>query len=911
MNRGLARLLVVILAMLASPAEAARESKVSQTKHNLSSSGVGTVKSASETQICVFCHTPHGADASQPAPLWNKSIQTKTYTPYTSSSFDAATIQGASAGQPLGSSKLCLSCHDGAMQLGAVRVLRGQQDQVIPVDNTAAGAMPAGAGTATGFTRQLGGAGFDDLTNDHPISVTYDSTLSLRDGELRTPDAGQRWGNVFGKRVPGDGYKPMLPLEPTGAANAGQVQCTTCHDPHIRETDLTNEKNIKFLRANRFQFLPPTDTYSASNDIICLSCHDKGMQGDGKSWAYSAHANSLVATQTYKSGAGSAAEIREFPDNLPVWKAACLNCHDTHTVSGARRLLREGTDAIAVGGIKSGGNPALEQVCYQCHRDGAGAVLNTVTTVPNIKDDFELANGYRMPITSADQAAGQEVHDIGGNFNDGFAGSGTSGSDCSTPGNKCGADFIERRSQLGVGAPGNRHAECTDCHNPHRVVKFRLFSGNGGNIAGAGDAAGTHGHTDTIMTHTNVASGVLRGTWGVEPSYAGNSFNSGASNYTVRRGDPGNDSVPNDSNPDNKSYLTREYQVCLKCHSTYGYTTPPLLNGAGDRKGLTASGTNGLTQYTDQAKEFHAPDGHQGGSADGDQNGGNEFTLNAGADGGAGTAYNNNNHRSWHPVMRVTGRTLAKRGITGNPPWYRPWSSAVGGQTMYCTDCHGTATTGTGRKYDGSNAPAGDGTVIPNGGEDGKPWGPHGSANAFLLKGVWDKDAGATGRDSGYTGNFLCFNCHDADVYTTRSDSGKRTGFYDGTRGKGNLHNYHIDKIQRLQCTWCHVAVPHGWKNKALLVNLNDVGQEAGEGAGASREVRINDNNDYYTKEPYYLEAKLKIRAFSPSGSWDYNNCGSANKTGANLIPSTNGNASSNRTDNNVNWMKAVCNSPP
>jgi hypothetical protein len=157
----------------------------------------------------------------------------------------------------------------------------------------------------------------------------------------------------------------------------------------------------------------------------------------------------------------------------------------------------------------------------------------------------------------------------------------------------------------------------------------------------------------------------------------------------------------------------------------------------------------------------------------------------------------------------------------------------------------------------------------------------------------------------------LCFKCHDVDDYTTRPDSGRRSGFYDGTRGKGNLHNYHVDKIGALQCSWCHVAAPHGWKNKALLVNLNDVGEEAGQGVASSKEVRINANADNYTQEPYYLEAKLKIRAFSASGSWDYNNCGSSNKTGANLIASTNGNSSSNRTDNNVNWMKAVCNSPP
>ena len=38
-----------------------------------------------------------------------------------------------------------------------------------------------------------------------------------------------RSGTVLGVRGPG--YKPLLPLEPTGPGGAGQVQCATCHDP--------------------------------------------------------------------------------------------------------------------------------------------------------------------------------------------------------------------------------------------------------------------------------------------------------------------------------------------------------------------------------------------------------------------------------------------------------------------------------------------------------------------------------------------------------------------------------------------------------------------------------------------------------------------------------------------------------
>jgi hypothetical protein len=165
----------------------------------------------------------------------------------------------------------------------------------------------------------------------------------------------------------------------------------------------------------------------------------------------------------------------------------------------------------------------------------------------------------------------------------------------------------------------------SDCHNPHRDVKFQRFDGISGSITGAPDASATHKHlTDSSVVHTNIASGVLRGSWGVEPIYTpGNaSFQLPASDFTVRRGDPGTDSVIYDAlqvHPaDAKTYVTREYQICLKCHSSYGYgITPPSLD-ATNTKGLTPSATtataptatSNLVQYTDR-QEFPGPATHK------------------------------------------------------------------------------------------------------------------------------------------------------------------------------------------------------------------------------------------------------------------------------------------------------------
>ncbi|MFO1352097.1 MAG: cytochrome c3 family protein [Gammaproteobacteria bacterium] len=458
--------LVLAWLLLAGGAAAQRVSDIARTKHNLSVSGTGTVKSTSEDQVCVFCHTPHGATSNPGAPLWNRQLSNQTYTTYTSASLDAGTIRGQ-LDQPGGSSKICLSCHDGTLAIGAVNVLGGKQNVTIPMTGTAAGGtMPPGAGTQTGFTRDLG----IDLSNDHPISFTYDSALASADGELVDP------ANAAHIGIPRPGVRPPVPLEPTGAGGGAQLQCGSCHDPHVHDIDLS--KNIKFLRLSRFQETPPGGgSFDQNRDIVCLACHDKA------GWATSAHASSSAANETYTA---AGANLRELPSGLPVWQASCLNCHDTHTVHGARRLLREGTDSAAT--PKSGGATAIEETCYQCHSPNP-VVNNPGGEVPDIKTDFNQPR--HMPITSSDQAAGVEVHDI------------------------TNADFSETQALLGKSDLQNRHAECTDCHNPHRAMKNQVFNGTGASTEG------THNHTGA---HSNIASGVLRGAWGVEPLYGDPAF---------------------------------------------------------------------------------------------------------------------------------------------------------------------------------------------------------------------------------------------------------------------------------------------------------------------------------------------------------------------------------------------------
>src|SRR5262245_61255919 len=102
----------VVAFLLLSPRPASADDRVINSKHDLSSQGPGPVRALGESQVCIFCHTPH--NASPAAPLWNRANPESHYRIYSSSTTQAR------VDQPGGPSKLCLSCHDGTIALGMV-----------------------------------------------------------------------------------------------------------------------------------------------------------------------------------------------------------------------------------------------------------------------------------------------------------------------------------------------------------------------------------------------------------------------------------------------------------------------------------------------------------------------------------------------------------------------------------------------------------------------------------------------------------------------------------------------------------------------------------------------------------------------------------------------------------------------
>ena len=98
---------------------------IANTRHNLTVSynSLGQVMDLARNNygaICVYCHTPHGANGQIQAPLWNRTINPGNYTIY-----DKPTTLMRPIGLPGPNSLTCLSCHDGTIAIDSVLNMPG------------------------------------------------------------------------------------------------------------------------------------------------------------------------------------------------------------------------------------------------------------------------------------------------------------------------------------------------------------------------------------------------------------------------------------------------------------------------------------------------------------------------------------------------------------------------------------------------------------------------------------------------------------------------------------------------------------------------------------------------------------------------------------------------------------------
>jgi hypothetical protein len=245
------------------------------SQHDLTNGGTGQGGTGNTDQVCVFCHTPHGADTDAPVPLWNKVLGSGDTPPFTRYS-SLATPSFDSAEAPVGSVSLaCLSCHDGTQAMDVVINGAGSGNY-----NPAGSEIdPGSIGVMTGAPVPMLGT---DLTNDHPISMQYggggvsatthpaDGTFTgtLGDPDFVPPEKillnGEPiWWVDSNVGTAGTREKTDMLLYTRNDLGEQEpfVECGSCHDPHNAGSQGTG--SVAFLRV----------TNTASR--VCTACHVK------------------------------------------------------------------------------------------------------------------------------------------------------------------------------------------------------------------------------------------------------------------------------------------------------------------------------------------------------------------------------------------------------------------------------------------------------------------------------------------------------------------------------------------------------------------------------------------------------------------------------------------------------------
>lgn len=281
------------------PTKFSNRGSIANTRHNMTqrqAEGGGPTGASMDQyrndyqEVCVYCHTPHGANANVQIPLWNRTIKTTTYTTYNQLGTSTLTQPVT---QPGPNSLACLSCHDGQVGVDSVINMPGSggygPGQVAEQSNSflnawnntrgpdagahlgladganigsgclachSSGSMVVGS-NATDFTVFAIGT---DLRNDHPVGVRFPAVGAGVDFKPPTASrVGVAWFDNNGNQRPDTNEVRMY-----DSGQGFEVECASCHDPHgVPSGGSGSGFNPTFLRV--------TNTGST----LCLTCHTK------------------------------------------------------------------------------------------------------------------------------------------------------------------------------------------------------------------------------------------------------------------------------------------------------------------------------------------------------------------------------------------------------------------------------------------------------------------------------------------------------------------------------------------------------------------------------------------------------------------------------------------------------------
>jgi hypothetical protein len=267
------------------------------TRHNMTqstmSNGQGVQMNSARNdygQVCVYCHTPHGANSQINAPLWNRTYRATAYNTYDLLGTSTLTQP---ISQPGKNSLPCLSCHDGQTAIDSIINMPGSglynKNQETATAAASNAFLNSWAGTGAtdshmGFTSAANTGGNTDscltchvpgtfanatdfrafvigtdLTNDHPVGVRF----PLGNPDFKQPGGTQ--GNALYFEVVSNSHMDSNEIRLYDTGEGPEVECASCHDPHGVPSGGAGTAAFKsFLRVN-----------NDSGTGVCMTCHNK------------------------------------------------------------------------------------------------------------------------------------------------------------------------------------------------------------------------------------------------------------------------------------------------------------------------------------------------------------------------------------------------------------------------------------------------------------------------------------------------------------------------------------------------------------------------------------------------------------------------------------------------------------
>ncbi|MHC4366131.1 MAG: cytochrome c3 family protein [Planctomycetota bacterium] len=382
---------VIVIFLLVAAMQFPAAGGVKGSPHDLSALASG--------DACSFCHTPHGALPKSPG--WSRKISTAVYKIYQSSSLEAK------VGQPTGSSKMCLSCHDGTVALTHTR--KGNTSGVY--------ITPGQANLGT------------DLSDDHPISFVYSDSLSAKDSQIRLAST--------------------LPEE-FKLDRSGELQCTTCHTSHDNQYGdflvVSNRRSQMCTSCHDLDGWTGSEHESSTSSVVsahdaylrkskyqtvadngCLSCHRPHSAGGNERLLHFenseencliCHDGSVAGTnikaQISKSSGHDVTAYRDVHDlrESPVTSARhveCVDCHNAHAVQpiASQAPLAPGAmqkvTGVTTAGLVTQHAQYEYEVCFKCHGDNPNRIESNITrqiTQTNTRLEFEPSGPSFHPVVS-------------------------------------------------------------------------------------------------------------------------------------------------------------------------------------------------------------------------------------------------------------------------------------------------------------------------------------------------------------------------------------------------------------------------------------------------------------------------------------------------------------------------------